>query len=112
MAASGNKLLSFKPMHIDLLNHLAGISHKWRLIGESLFTDRAFIEGQKNNENADMVRLSNVLHKWRGNDEDVTWRKILDVLDGSVVNETETANRIRNFLDKQETYQKYTLNKK
>jgi hypothetical protein len=82
-----------------LLEFLSGISNKWENIGVALEVDQAFLSGQRKEPTDDQIRLYYVLKKWISNDVDVTWDKIIEVIEGPIVQEQATANRIKLYIN-------------
>jgi hypothetical protein len=91
--------VSKTPNHAMLLELLSGISYKWSLIGNALQIEENVIQNIKNEESIDKRRLSRVLSKWINSNNDVTWKKIVTVIEGPTVDEKATANNIKEFLN-------------
>jgi hypothetical protein len=89
---------SERPKKLDLLQLLSPISHKWEMIGTDLDVDEDFIEGLNQNLNDNMLRLSAVLQAWLNRDIEISWDKIIQVVEGPLVNNQALANSIRECL--------------
>ena len=95
------------PEHIDLLNQLAKIKHKWYELGLSLQVEENVLESLQNGSN-DIKKLSKVLTSWRDTKSSpLTWENIIEIVEGPIVEDTLTAENIRKYLTKPEVYSKY-----
>jgi hypothetical protein len=91
-------VLQKSPSHSDLLWQLALISHKWEHIGRALSVDNHIIIGLRGNQVDNMMRLSEILQAWIDKDEDVTWKTIIDAIEGPIVDNKAFADEIRQNL--------------
>jgi hypothetical protein len=81
-----------------LLEQLADISHKWRHIGIALGIKQRVIQSLRTNENDDIVRLDGVLQAWREGKDSITWKKIIEVLEGDIVAMNSHADKLKEYL--------------
>lgn len=101
-------ILDKKPKKTDLLNQLAGVAARWRDIGEGLGVNDGDIESLQQSNQRDVNKLSSVLQKWMDTlCSDVSWRKILEVLDSPLVQKKNVADDIRKFLRRDDIFDKY-----
>ena len=95
------------PEHYDLLGRLAEIKHKWYELGLSLQVKQNVLESLQDGTN-DMKKLNKVLTSWRDTESSpVTWENIIESVEGSIVEQVPTAQKIREYLAKPEVYSKY-----
>jgi hypothetical protein len=93
-----SEILSQTPDQPELLEQLADISHKWRHIGIALGIKQRVIQSLRTNENDDIVRLDGVLQAWREGKDSITWKKIIEVLEGDIVAMNSHADKLKEYL--------------
>ena len=95
------------PERNDLLNLLSKIKHKWYELGLSLQVEESVLESLQDGTN-DMKKLNKVLTSWRDTMlSPVTWKNIIESIEGPIVEQAATAKKIREYLAKPEVYSKY-----
>ena len=101
------------PVPRDLLDLLACIKHKWKMIGVALEVEHSNLESLSQSNKDDSTRLYEVLIEgWMNTmSTDVTWETIITAVEGSIVSQKSTAIKIRQFLSEPKVYYKY-LHKK
>ena len=96
------------PDHHDLLNLLAKIKHKWYELGLSLQVEESVLESCLQDGTNDMKKLNKALTSWRDTmSSPVTWKNIIESVEGPIVGQVATAKKIREYLAKPEVYSKY-----
>ena len=91
-----------------MLNQLASIKAKWSELGEGLCVDDGDIESIRQSTLRDEGKLSAVLQKWMDTMKTpVTWEKIIEVVQGPLVQKAVVAAQIRSFLSQESTFEKY-----
>ena len=102
------RILKKRPEKIDLLNQLASIKAKWSELGEGLCVDDGDIESIRLSNLSDQGKLSAVLQKWMDTMKSpVTWEKMIEVVQGPLVQKATVAVQIRSFLLQEDTFEKY-----
>ena len=102
------RILKKRPEKIDLLNQLASIKAKWSELGEGLCVDDGDIESIRLSNLSDQGKLSAVLQKWMDTMKSpVTWEKMIEVVQGPLVQKATVAVQIRSFLSQEDTFEKY-----
>ena len=96
-------MLDEKPIRKDVLEQLVCIGTKWREIGNGLGLDSNFLDGLSHSLISDQIRLDKVLQKWMDMDghnqcSPVTWKAVLDVLEGEFLQKYELAKKIKEYL--------------
>ena len=89
-----NYILDDKPNQLDLLIKLAPIASSWWSIGRGLEVNLDDLTSLVQSNMSDQVKLDHVLDIWIKMDSQVTWKTILDVLKGPLVQEIALANEI------------------
>ena len=96
------------PDHIDLLNLLAKIRHKWYELGLSLRVEKSVLESSLQASTNEVKKLDKVLTSWRDTKlSPVTWENIIESVKGPIVEDVPTAETICKYLTKPEVYSKY-----
>lgn len=91
-----------------MLKLLASIDAKWKEIAECLKVPDGKIEGLEQSNKRDITRLSDALQKWMDTKtSDVTWEKIIDVVDNPPVSKPDEAQEMREFLQIPKNYERY-----
>lgn len=81
---------------------------KWQEIGEGLGVNDGDIESLKQSNQRDVNKLSSALQKWMDTMcSDVTWEKILEVLESPLVDKKSVAGDVRKFLQRGDIFEKY-----
>ena len=90
----------------ELLGLLADVEHNWDKIGAALeISSDKLIAAFRDNDD-DKARLSSVLTSWKeSKSTPTTWETIIDVMES--LKHNSTANKIRQFLAKQDVFSKY-----
>ena len=90
----------------ELLGLLADVEHKWDKIGTGLkISGNNLIAAFRDNYD-DKARLSSALTSWKeSKSTPTTWETIIDVMES--LKHNSTANKIRQFLAKQNVFSKY-----
>ena len=96
-------ILDDKPNHLDLLIKLASIASSWWSIGRGLGVSHGDLTGLVQSNMSNQVKLDHVLDIWIKMDRQVTWKTILEVLMGPLVQDYALANEIYQYL-KQESF--------
>ena len=94
------------PDTADLLGLLDEVENEWENIGKGLeiFGNHLIAAFRDNND--DKSRLSSVLTSWKeSKSTPTTWETIIDVMES--LKHNSTANKIRQFLAKQDVFSKY-----
>ena len=95
------KLLDEKPTGFAVLEHLAPIDTSWRQIGNGFRISYNFLQGLAESNMSNKTRLDHVIQKWikmDGKETPVTWKTVINIVEGPLVNNNAHANVIRNFL--------------
>ena len=96
-----------KPDKAQLLEVLAPIASKWSEIGTALNVRPDVIAGL-NGTPSNVSKLSTILQKWLDTLSSlITWRNVIDMLEGEVVNNRDAADQVRDFLKSDAGYNKY-----
>ena len=96
------------PDHHDLLKLLAKIKHKWYELGLSLRVEESVLESCLQASTNDIKKLNKILTSWRDTKSSpVTWENIIESVEGTIVEQVSTAEKIREYLTKPEVYSKY-----
>ena len=92
------------PTEHDLLNVLACIDFQWYEIGLVLKVDRRILEGLRTKLDSNIVKLSDVIYSWITTTEShlITWKTVIDAIEGPVLENRQIANIIREQLAKLE----------
>ena len=96
-------ILDDKPNQLDLLIKLASIASSWWSIGRGLGVSHGDLTGLVQSNMSNQVKLDHVLDIWIKMDRQVTWKTILEVLMGPLVQDYALANEIYQYL-KQESF--------
>ena len=92
----------------DLLNLLQNIADEWHKIGLSLCVSESVISGLSQSAEDNTVKLYKVLTHWMDTmSSPITWQNIISSVEGPIIANHSTADRIREFLSQQEVYSKY-----
>ena len=101
-----------KPDKNDLLDQLADIQHEWYEIGLALRIEQPVLENLATKNNSDMVNLDRVIRSWMDTmNSDITWKMIINAVEGRIVKNRATANMIRDFLAQPRVFEKYSKQK-
>ena len=106
-----NFFLDDKPNHLDLLNKLATIASSWWSIGRGLGVSHNDLKGLTESNMSNQVKLDHVLDIWIKMDNQVTWKTILDVLKGPLVQDNALANEIYQYLKQESSKQQNVTSK-
>ena len=92
-------ILEEAPDKSVLLNLLADISNKWYDIGLGFNVSHNNLESIKNETGSDITKLSKVIECWISTQSSpVTWKTVISVIEGPIVNKKKKANEIRKRL--------------
>ena len=92
----------------DLLNLLQNIADEWYEIGILLKVEDSFLHGLFESARDNTTKLHKVLTRWMNMmTSPVTWQNIISSVEGPIIANHSTADRIREFLFQQEGYSKY-----
>ena len=95
------------PDTMDLLRLLSDVEHKWDKIGKELKVNKTVLAAAFLDCDDHRSRFSLVLRTWKNTKTTpATWETIIDVMKS--LNHNSIANKIRQFLAKEEIYSKYT----
>ena len=84
----------------ELVLLLIGISDKWYDIGLSLQVRRNVLDDLKQSEGNDPTKLNKVIYIWKDTQPSlVTWETVINAIESPIVNDKETANLIRQYLN-------------
>ena len=90
---------------MELLNLLANISAKWRLIGICLNIPYNDLEGIQQNPISDIKKLSAVINRWKESQSSpFTWATVIAALESPTVNSLRKSNEIRDYLSEGNNY--------
>ena len=108
-------MLDEKPRKIDVLEQLVCIDTEWRQIGNGLGLSSNFLNGLAQSHEPNQIRLDKVLQKWMDMNghppcSPVTWKAILDVLKGKLLQKHELVKEIYQYLKPQESLKRQTGN--
>ena len=95
------KLLDEKPTVFAVLEQLAPIDTSWRQIGYGFRISHNVLQGLAESNMSNKTRLDHVIQKWiemDGKETPVTWKTVINIVEGPLVNNIAHANVIRNFL--------------
>jgi hypothetical protein len=89
-----------KPLNMRVLLHqLSDISYQWKLIGIDLEVNQNILKGLQQKTIDDMLKLSDVLQAWFDKNEEITWEKIIEVVEGRIIDNKTLADKIKQFLE-------------
>jgi hypothetical protein len=101
-------ILKKKPKLRHLTEVLTPIQHRFESFGVQLEVDLGVIDGIKRSNDADDVKLKNVLIKWiKNRDPPVTWETIIDIVGRNVIDNNEVKEDIIKFLEKSDVFNEY-----
>ena len=105
-----------KPTRLEVLTQLVDIDASWHSIGDGLGVKDNYLQGLAQRNDSDQTRLGQVIQKWldmNGQDEcaPVTWKTILDVVKGPLVQNKTQAMRIYEYLKAKSSEQEDTPSK-
>ena len=102
-------LLGKEPKKKHLTQLLHPIKYLWNVIGEQLDVDYGVIKStQFNVQYTDTIKLSEVLQVWRDKKtSEVSWEKIISVVEDCPVENKRVADEIREFLARSEIRNEY-----
>ena len=84
----------------ELVLLLIGISDKWYDIGLSLQVRRNVLDDLKQSEGNNPTKLNKVIYIWKDTQPSlVTWETVINAIESPIVNDKETANLIRQYLN-------------
>ena len=84
------------------------IKDKWYLIGVSLEVNSGELESLKRRTNSTEMNLSIVILKWlEDKSYETTWKRLLEEVEGPIVNNPQIGDDIRTFLKRPDVYRKY-----
>ena len=109
-----SNLLVEKPDKLDILKQLAPIDASWRSIGNSLGVEYNVLQGLAESNMSNQTRLDLVLQKWielDGQDSPVTWKTIIDVVNGPLVQNKALAKEIYQYLKEERSKQQMATSK-
>ena len=89
--------LAEKPERVNLLKKLTAIDASWRSIGNDLGLSYNDLQGLDDSNKSNQIRLDHVLEQWLNMDGQVTpatWKTIIDVVKGSLVQNKAHAIKI------------------
>jgi hypothetical protein len=92
---------SSAPNHQQLVELLSDIDSQWNHIGIALGVKLNVIEGIRQQHYDNKSRLTSVLQQWINKNVDVTWDKLIEAIEGRIVNNEAKANEIRQSLSRQ-----------
>ena len=92
-----------RPTRREVLMQLAFINFQWRNIGNGLGVTFSDLQGLAERNDSNQTRLDQVIQKWldmngEGEGAPVTWKTILDVVKGPLVQNITQAMRIYEYL--------------
>ena len=90
---------------MELLNLLADISAKWRLIGICLRVPDNDLDGIQQNPISDIEKLSAVINRWKESQTSpFTWATVIAAMESHIIKNLRKANEIRDYLSKGNNY--------
>ena len=90
-----------KPDYHDLVNKLAPIASKWNEIGLGLRVDTDLLDSLRASHKSGSLKLADVLDNWikmNGDNISITWKTILDVVKGPLIQNNNLAAEIHESL--------------
>jgi hypothetical protein len=97
-----------EPKLSHLTEVLTPIQHRYESLGIQLEVNHRIIEGIRRSNDANDVKLKNVLIKWiKNRDPPVTWESIIDIVGRNVIDNNEVKEDIIKFLEKSDVFNKY-----
>ena len=105
-----------KPTRYEVLTQLVDVDASWRKIGDGLRVKDNYLQGLADGNMQNQTRLGHVIQKWLdmdGQDEcaPVTWKTILDVVNGPLVKKKAQAKKIYEHLKLESSIQQNTQSK-
>ena len=89
--------LAEKPERVNLLSKLTAIDASWRSIGNGLGLSYNYLQGLAESNISNQTKLDHVLQMWLnmgGEATPVTWKTIIDVVEGPLVENKALAIKI------------------
>ena len=106
-------ILDKKPEKKHVVNLLAKNADEYRNFAIALDVDSGFVRGLSGDNN--VVKLDEIIEKWmkiRSDTSPVTWRTIVEAVESDTLgNNVELADKIRNWLEKDESFAFYVEKK-
>ena len=105
-----SKFLVKKPSKQNVLEQLALIDTSWRSIGNGLGVEYNILQGLAESNMSNQTKLDHVLQKWIDLDDQespVIWKTILNVVNGSLVQNKALAKEIYQYLKQLNATSKY-----
>ena len=81
-----------------LLNLLADIKHLWHEIGLALQVPDEEIEGLRQENLSNIIKLSKILQYWINQCVDVTWQSIITAVRSKIVGKTQISQEIESYV--------------
>ena len=105
-----------KPTRLEVLIQLVDIDALWCNIGDGLRVKDNYLQGLADDNMENKTRLGHVIQKWLDMDglgecAPVTWKTILDVVDGPLVKKKAHAMKIYEHLKLESSIQQNTQSK-
>ena len=105
-----------RPTRRELLTQLACINFLWRNIGNGLGVSYSVLQGLAESNQSNQAKLDQVIQNWldmngQGEGAPVTWRTILDVVKGQLVQNKAHAMTIYQYLKQRGFVQQITESK-
>ena len=102
-----------RPTRYEVLNKLSCINASWYEIGDGLRVGYNILKGLAQSNMSNQTRLGEVVQKWldmngQGEDVSVTWRTIIDVIKGPLVQNKRLAMKIYEYLKLESSGQQIT----
>ena len=102
-------ILDKKPYKKHVVNLLAKNADEYRKLAIELDVESGFVKGLYGDDN--VVKLDEIIKKWmkiRSDTSPVTWRTIIEAVESDTLgNNVELADKIRNWLEKDENFAYY-----
>ena len=105
-----------RPTRYEVLNQLSCINASWYEIGDGLRVGYNVLKGLAESNMSNQTRLGEVVQKWldmngQGEDVSVTWRTIIDVVKGPLVQNKAHAMTIYKYFKLENSVQQNTQSK-
>ena len=92
-------ILKENPNKDELVLLLISISDKWYDIGLSLQVRRNVLADIKQSEGDDRTKLNKVIYIWKDTQPSLlTWETVITAMESPIIDDKETADRIRQYL--------------
>ena len=103
-------ILDKKPHKGHIVDLLAKNAHQYKKLATKLGFDGGFVRGLSGDDNVE--KLDDIIDQWMTtHSSPVTWRTIIEAVESPTLDNVELANKIRNWLEKDENFAYYVEKK-